>query len=189
MVSLYLSVTYNRKEPLINLKTYVSCTCFRYGSSYGSRSSWGYDGRRSSSSLPGLTGLGNLGNTCFMNSALQCLSNSVPLTRYFLSDKHKEELNRDNPLGMRGEIALAYAGLLHQMWKEQYSSVAPRQFKMQVGRFAPQFSGYQQQDSQELLAFLLDGLHEDLNRVKKKPYVEMKDADGRPDEVSFLYAC
>lgn len=139
--------------------------------------------------MPGLTGLGNLGNTCFMNSALQCLSNSVPLTRYFLSDKHKEELNCDNPLGMRGEIANAYAGLLHQMWKEQYSSVAPRQFKTAVGRFAPQFSGYQQQDSQELLAFLLDGLHEDLNRVKKKPYVEMKDADGRPDEVSFLYAC
>ncbi len=53
-----------------------------------------------------------------------------------------------------------------------------------VGRFAPQFSGYQQQDSQELMAFLLDGLHEDLNRIKKKPYVELKDADGRDDEVS-----
>ena len=120
-----------------------------------------------------------------MNSALQCLSNCVPLTEYFLAGNYKEELNRDNPLGMRGEIANAYAGLLHQMWKEQYSSVAPRQFKMQVGRFAPQFSGYQQQDSQELLAFLLDGLHEDLNRVKKKPYVELKDADGRPDGVGF----
>ena len=52
-----------------------------------------------------------------------------------------------------------------------------------VGRFAPQFSGYQQQDSHELLAFLLDGLHEDLNRVKKKPYVEIPDHDGRPDKV------
>lgn len=52
-----------------------------------------------------------------------------------------------------------------------------------MGRFAPQFSGYQQQDSQELLAFLLDGLHEDLNRVKKKPYLELKDANGRPDAV------
>ena len=35
---------------------------------------------------------------------------------------------------------------------------------------------------QELLAFLLDGLHEDLNRVKHKPYKKSKDADGRPDE-------
>lgn len=56
-------------------------------------------------------------------------------------------------------------------------------FQTQVGRFAPQFSGYQQQDSQELLAFLLDGLHEDLNRVKKKPYLELKDANGRLDSV------
>ena len=55
---------------------------------------------------------------------------------------------------------------------------------MVVGRFAPQFSGYQQQDSHELLAFLLDGLHEDLNRVKKKPYVEIPDHGGRPDKVS-----
>lgn len=55
----------------------------------------------------------------------------------------------------------------------------------QVGRFAPQFSGYQQQDSQELLAFLLDGLHEDLNRVKKKPYLTLRDAEGRPDEVAI----
>jgi len=35
---------------------------------------------------------------------------------------------------------------------------------------------------QEVLAFLLDGLHEDLNRVKDKPYVEAKDGDDRPDE-------
>lgn len=50
-----------------------------------------------------------------------------------------------------------------------------------IGRFAPSFIGYQQHDSQELLAFLLDGLHEDLNRIRKKPYVEMPDFDGKPD--------
>lgn len=55
-----------------------------------------------------------------------------------------------------------------------------------MGRFAPQFSGYQQQDCQELLAFLLDGLHEDLNRIRKKPYIQLKDADGRPDKVVVL---
>lgn len=52
--------------------------------------------------------------------------------------------------------------------------------------FAPRFSGYQQQDSQELMAFLLDGLHEDLNRVRKKPYIEVKNANGRPDEVRLM---
>ncbi|PKK21689.1 ubiquitin specific peptidase 4 (proto-oncogene) [Columba livia] len=132
-------------------------------------------------SQPGLCGLSNLGNTCFMNSALQCLSNTPPLTEYFLEDKYEAEINQNNPLGMRGEIAEAYAELIKQIWSGRHSHVAPRMFKTQVGRFAPQFSGYQQQDSQELLAFLLDGLHEDLNRVKKKPYLELKDANGRPD--------
>lgn len=50
-----------------------------------------------------------------------------------------------------------------------------------IAKYAPRFNGFQQQDSQELLAFLLDGLHEDLNRVHDKPYVELKDSDGRPD--------
>uniref|UniRef100_A0A674G7I5 Ubiquitin carboxyl-terminal hydrolase n=1 Tax=Taeniopygia guttata TaxID=59729 RepID=A0A674G7I5_TAEGU len=141
-----------------------------------------YNCRDSASlSQPGLCGLSNLGNTCFMNSALQCLSNTPPLTDYFLEDKYEAEINQNNPLGMRGEIAEAYADLIKQMWSGRQSHVAPRMFKTQVGRFAPQFSGYQQQDSQELLAFLLDGLHEDLNRVKKKPYLELKDANGRPD--------
>ncbi|GCC34897.1 ubiquitin carboxyl-terminal hydrolase 15-like isoform X1 [Chiloscyllium punctatum] len=138
-------------------------------------------GRHSEQS--GLCGLSNLGNTCFMNSAVQCLSNTPPLTEYFLSDEYVDELNHDNLLGMKGEIANAYADLIKQMWSGKYSYVTPRAFKTQVGRFAPQFSGYQQQDSQELLAFLLDGLHEDLNRIRKKPYIQLKDAEGRPDEV------
>ncbi|KAM6981471.1 ubiquitin carboxyl-terminal hydrolase 4 [Aplochiton taeniatus] len=138
---------------------------------------------RESQSQPGLCGLSNLGNTCFMNSALQCLSNATPLTEYFLDDQYEAEINRENPLGMRGEIAEAYADLVKQMWLSRSNYVAPRTFKTQVGRFAPQFSGYQQQDSQELLAFLLDGLHEDLNRVKKKPYLAVRDAEGRPDEI------
>ncbi|KAG8514153.1 Ubiquitin carboxyl-terminal hydrolase 15 [Galemys pyrenaicus] len=117
---------------------------------------------------------------------MQCLSNTPPLTEYFLNDKYQEELNFDNPLGMRGEIAKSYAELIKQMWSGKFSYVTPRAFKTQVGRFAPQFSGYQQQDCQELLAFLLDGLHEDLNRIRKKPYIQLKDADGRPDKYKVV---
>lgn len=56
-------------------------------------------------------------------------------------------------------------------------------FQWTIGKYAPRFNGFQQHDSQELLAFLLDGLHEDLNRVHDKPYVELKDSDGRPDVI------
>uniref|UniRef100_A0A8C1AT18 Ubiquitin carboxyl-terminal hydrolase n=2 Tax=Cyprinus carpio TaxID=7962 RepID=A0A8C1AT18_CYPCA len=161
--------------------TWPRQTCHSKLGSYNSySSSYSY---RESSAQEGLCGLSNLGNTCFMNSALQCLSNTPPLTEYFLEDRYEAEINRENPLGMRGEIAEAYADLVKQMWLSRSSYVAPRTFKTQVGRFAPQFSGYQQQDSQELLAFLLDGLHEDLNRVKKKPYLALRDAEGRPDEI------
>ncbi|KAF7828086.1 ubiquitin carboxyl-terminal hydrolase 9 [Senna tora] len=135
----------------------------------------------------GLAGLQNLGNTCFMNSAIQCLVHTPPLVKYFLQD-YSEEINVENPLGMRGELALAFGELLRKLWSSGRTTVAPRVFKGKLARFAPQFSGYNQHDSQELLAFLLDGLHEDLNRVKQKPYIEMKDSDGRPDE-EVAYEC
>lgn len=61
---------------------------------------------------------------------------------------------------------------------EEYSTT---EVAVDNSKYAPRFNGFQQQDSQELLAFLLDGLHEDLNRVHDKPYVELKDSDGRPD--------
>ena len=56
------------------------------------------------------------------------------------------------------------------------SSFAPRTFKNVIGKYGPSFSGWQQQDSQEFLLFLLDGLQEDLNRIKKKPYIEKPDS-------------
>uniref|UniRef100_A0A3Q2C9H0 Ubiquitin carboxyl-terminal hydrolase 32 n=1 Tax=Cyprinodon variegatus TaxID=28743 RepID=A0A3Q2C9H0_CYPVA len=129
----------------------------------------------------GATGLSNLGNTCFMNSSIQCVSNTKPLSDYFLSGRHLYELNRTNPIGMRGHMAKCYGDLVMELWSGTQKSVAPLKLRWTIAKYAPRFNGFQQQDSQELLAFLLDGLHEDLNRVHEKPYVELKDSDGRPD--------
>lgn len=74
------------------------------------------------------------------------------------------------------------------------SVVTPRGFKHQLASFAPQFAGYSQQDSQELLAFLLDGLHEDLNRIHHKPYIEVgttmhDDADNAHHQWDLPCGC
>ncbi|ESO97937.1 hypothetical protein LOTGIDRAFT_153048 [Lottia gigantea] len=131
----------------------------------------------------GATGLNNLGNTCFMNAAVQCVSNTWPLTQYFNTALHLFELNRNNPIGMKGHIAQRYGDLVKDIWSGTSRTIAPLKLRWTIGKYAPRFNGFQQHDSQELLSFLLDGLHEDLNRVHNKPYVELKDSDGRPDAV------
>ena len=123
-----------------------------------------------------------------MNSGLQCLSNTVELTKYFLFGIYKQDVNLDNPLGLGGRLAAAYASLLNDLWVDNDPRTAPFDLKRVLGKRVARFSGYGQQDACELLTFLLDLIHEDLNRVKKKPYVEMPDQDGRSDDImSQLY--
>lgn len=142
-----------------------------------------------------------------MNSALQCLSNTTELNQYFLCEFHsrrplaapplhadsfpffptiagvfKEEINRQNPLGMKGQVADAFGVLIAQLFLGSSSSFSPSEFKRTIARFAPSFSGYQQHDSQELITFALDGLHEDLNRIRQKPYSESPDWNGGDDQ-------
>ncbi|KAM3155138.1 hypothetical protein ABEW05_004324 [Botrytis cinerea] len=154
-------------------------------SSYNLRS---FNRKSKNGRTPGTVGLGNLGNTCYMNSALQCVRSVEELTKYFVHDVYKAELNSDNPLGHGGCVAKAYADLLKEIYKEPAPvSVQPRNFKNTVSRFATQFSGYGQQDSQEFIGFLLDGLQEDLSRVRKKPYIEKPDSTdemiGNPEAI------
>ena len=118
-----------------------------------------------------------------MNSVLQCLSNTEPLVKFFLFEIYVNHINKKNTLGTRGRLAAAFAELLWDVWLGRARYVSPWDVKSWVARKAVQFQGFAQHDSQEMLSVLLETMHEDLNAISKKPYVEMKDSNGRPDEI------
>ena len=123
----------------------------------------------------GRTGLVNIGNTCFMNSALQCLSNCYELTKYFLLDYFENDINLNNRLGTGGHVVAVYRKLLEDLWGGEEDYINPSYFKRIFAHFVQKFSGYAQQDSNEFLTYLLDKIHEDLNTIKVKPYIEMEE--------------
>ncbi|XP_077985498.1 ubiquitin carboxyl-terminal hydrolase 2-like [Glandiceps talaboti] len=130
-------------------------------------------------SKAGLVGLKNLGNTCFMNSILQCLSNTRPLQEYCLKKDYQDEINKTSD--MKGQLMTAFANLILTMWTSTSDyAVNPSVLHKQVQKFAPQFSGYGQHDSQEFLRFLLEGLHDDINKIQRKPRYN----DEIPDDIS-----
>lgn len=75
------------------------------------------------------------------------MSNTYPLTRYFLDKKHKKEINVDNPLGTKGKLVRKYASLLKNLWGGSSNTFSPFAFKSAIGQFQPMFAGYNQHDS------------------------------------------
>ncbi|XP_050395698.1 ubiquitin carboxyl-terminal hydrolase 8 [Patella vulgata] len=128
-----------------------------------------------------LTGLRNLGNTCYMNSTIQCLNHTTPLVSYFVSDIFERDINRSSFLGMNGEVVDEFAVVVKALWSGQYRCITPKDLKSTIGKYNPMFAGYEQQDSQELLTFLLDGLHEGLNEVKHRPQIPDQNNDNLSD--------
>jgi len=109
-------------------------------------------------------GLQNIGNTCFMNSILQCVMASPYLHEYFRgqfkTDKHLR----------KSKLADAYRALIEKVrGSGNMATVTPSDLKREISRTVSQFNGYAQHDAQEFLHFLLDRMHDELNRVKKKP--------------------
>ncbi|XP_075822361.1 ubiquitin carboxyl-terminal hydrolase 2 isoform X1 [Microtus pennsylvanicus] len=134
-----------------------------------------------SKSAQGLAGLRNLGNTCFMNSILQCLSNTRELRDYCLQRLYMRDLGHTS--SAHTALMEEFAKLIQTIWTSSPNDVvSPSEFKTQIQRYAPRFVGYNQQDAQEFLRFLLDGLHNEVNRVTVRPKPSPENLDHLPDD-------
>ncbi|KAK9450119.1 uncharacterized protein V1518DRAFT_413038 [Limtongia smithiae] len=111
----------------------------------------------------GMTGLKNLGNTCYMNSVIQCLAATQVLAKFFLDGTYKKNINMNNKLGSRGVVAKTFGDLIYALYNDQSTFLSPKAMKDLIGKLQPSFAGNDQHDAQEFLTFILDSLHEDLN--------------------------
>nr|XP_045594120.1 ubiquitin carboxyl-terminal hydrolase 31-like isoform X1 [Procambarus clarkii] len=138
--------------------------------------------------VPGVMGIRNHGNTCFINAVIQCLNHTDVLAEYFVLDQYKHDLARCNKInskkyGTRGEITEQLAVLLKALWTLRYVPDLSMNFKNTVDKYESIYRGSQQHDAAEFLMFVLDKVHEDLNTASKRKYKKIKNTYGRPDEV------
>ena len=132
-----------------------------------------------------LVGLMNLGNTCFINSTLQCLFHTYDLSQYFLQKFYVKDINYHNKQGYNGKIAESFADLLFEIETTHYDKINPIQFLKIFFKYNKTLNLRHQQDAQEFLSILLDCLHEDLNRIANKPYFLLEE---QKDNESDFYA-
>uniref|UniRef100_A0A674DKQ2 Ubiquitin carboxyl-terminal hydrolase n=1 Tax=Salmo trutta TaxID=8032 RepID=A0A674DKQ2_SALTR len=133
----------------------------------------------------GLTGMKNIGNSCYMNAALQALSNCPPLTQFFLDCSGLVRTDK------KPALCKSYQKLISELWhKKRPSYVVPTSLSQGIKLVNPMFRGYAQQDTQEFLRCLMDQLHEEL----KEPLAECggegderrDGGDRSPSEDEFL---
>ena len=107
-------------------------------------------------------GLNNIGATCYMNATLQCLSHTVKLTNYFLNPKFQKIINSNKNI-----LSKAYLEVIKKLWIKEYNknknNYSPNNFKNTISRMNPLFKGIAANDSKDLVGFILEQLHLELN--------------------------
>ena len=122
--------------------------------------------------LNGLVGLKNIANTCYMNSALQALSNSPPLTGYFLECG---SIVQNSVSRSKVGLAKSYHRLIRDMWlNKRRGYIVPDEIIRGISTIHPMFRGFQQHDTQEFLRCFMDQLHEELKEVTPPPPPEQQ---------------
>jgi ubiquitin carboxyl-terminal hydrolase 2/21 len=129
----------------------------------------------------------NLGNTCYLNSVCQCLAQTL-LARYFLSDAYISTIV--NRFEGGGKIANTFTYVMRELAAAGVGyPVSPSPFKNAMGRVFENFSGGGQQDANEFLRCLLDGVHEDLNEKSssKAAMADFDNSKGTDEELAKKY--
>ncbi|KAK4431783.1 Ubiquitin C-terminal hydrolase 22 [Sesamum alatum] len=152
----------------------------------------------------GLRGLSNLGNTCFMNSVLQALLHTPPLRNYFLSDKHnrfycerenrtivtrKTEINKVNNKNVQLCLACDLDAIFSAVFSGDRTPYSPAKFLYSWWQHASNLASYEQQDAHEFFISMLDGIHEKMQKDRRKPHSQDLGPLLKPRACHLLHSC
>ena len=111
-------------------------------------------------------GIENVGATCYMNATLQCLANIERLTNFLLKDENIQKYSYNN---FKYELTNSYTEVLKNLWlNDRITYYSPISFKNKISEMNSLFEGVNANDSKDLVLFLMETMHDELNTAPKK---------------------